>query len=105
MARHIRKQFHGAKCHVTNRGNGRQEIFAESGDCDRFMEQLAEAVEMDGVILYAYCLMPNHFHLFVKTPNANLDRFMGRLTTAYAIEGRTPQVQERQVGTRQMVPG
>jgi putative transposase len=88
MARHIRKQFPGAKYHVTNRGNGRQEIFTESGDCGRFVEQLAEAVERDKVILYAYCLMPNHFHLFVETPNGNLDRFMGRLTTAYAMYWR-----------------
>ncbi len=52
MARHIRKQFPGAKYDVTNRGNGRQEIFTESGDCGRFVEQLAEAVERDKVILY-----------------------------------------------------
>lgn len=60
MARHIRKQFPGAKYHVTNQGNGWQEFFAESGDCDRFIEQLAEAAERDRVILYAYCLVPNH---------------------------------------------
>ena len=50
--------------------------------------QLAEAVRKDRVILYAYCLMPNHFHLFVETPQTNLGRFMGRLTTAYAMYWR-----------------
>jgi REP element-mobilizing transposase RayT len=88
MARHLRRRFSGAKYHVTNRGNGRQVIFADGTDCERFVEQLADAVRKDSIILYAYCLMPNHFHLFLETPQANLGRFMGRLTTAYAMYWR-----------------
>ncbi len=91
MARHIRKQFPGAKYHVTNRGNGRQEIFAESGDSDRFVEQLTEAAERDGVILYAYCLMPNHFHLSVMSmgPYAIGEEDFQQETTEWAIaQGR-----------------
>ncbi|MFZ4394061.1 MAG: transposase [Kiritimatiellia bacterium] len=70
---------------MMNRGNGRQLIFRGAGDYARFLEQLCDALAWDGVVLYAYCLMPTHIHLFVETPAANLDRFMGRLTTAYAM--------------------
>lgn len=85
MPRSARQQFSGAKYHVMNRGNGRQIIFRCAGDYARFLEQLCDALAWDGVVLYAYCLMPTHIHLFVETPAANLDRFMGRLTTAYAM--------------------
>jgi REP element-mobilizing transposase RayT len=68
-----------------NRGNGRQRIFRADGDYERFLGQLQRALEMDAVILYAYCLMPTHFHLFVETPGANLDAFMRRLETSYAM--------------------
>jgi len=85
MARSIRKQFPGAKYHVTNRGNGRSRIFYGQTDYERFVIQLEDALIKDKVVLYAYCLMPNHFHLFVETPQANLAQFMGRLSTAYAM--------------------
>jgi len=40
------------------------------------------------VQLYAFVLMENHFHLLVKTPRANLSRFMQRLLTRYALYSR-----------------
>ena len=83
--RRPRKKYPGAKYHVTNRGNGRAKIFYHDGDRARFMDQMQEALKTDGVVLYAYCLMPNHFHLLVETPRANIDQFMGRLETAYAM--------------------
>jgi REP element-mobilizing transposase RayT len=85
MPRTARKQFAGARYHVTNRGNGRLPLFYRPDDYERFLDQLREALARDGVVLYAYCLMPNHVHLFVETPRANVGRFMGRLTTAYAM--------------------
>ena len=85
MPRSARQQYTGAKYHVVNRGNGRQIIFRGAEDYKRFLKQLCDALAWDGVVLYAYCLMPTHIHLFVETPAANLDRFMGRLSTAYAM--------------------
>ncbi len=85
MPRHLRKRFPGAKYHVTNRGNGRQRVFFGEDDYERFLDQLTYALDADGVVLYAYCLMPNHFHLFVETPHGNIDTFMGRLSTAYGL--------------------
>ncbi|MDD5707468.1 MAG: transposase [Kiritimatiellae bacterium] len=85
MARPWRVRFAGAKYHLTGRGNGRAALFLAPEDYARFMEQLDAALDADGVILYAYALMPNHYHLFVETPMGNVQRFMQRLNTAYGM--------------------
>jgi REP element-mobilizing transposase RayT len=77
--------YPGAKYHIVSRGNGRQQVFFEPEDYERFLEQLDAALEADEVILYAYCLMPNHYHLFLETPRGNVKRFMQRLNTAYSM--------------------
>ena len=53
--------------HLVNRGNDRKVIFPEAIDYAAFLVLLREAREKFGVDLYAYCLMPNHFHLVVRT--------------------------------------
>lgn len=85
MARHWRIRYAGAKYHLTGRGNGREVIFACAADSERFLEQLDNALVADEVVLYAYVLMPNHYHLFVETPLGNVQRFMQRLNTAYGM--------------------
>jgi len=85
MPRPIRKKFAGAKYHVTLRGNARQVIFCGERDYSRFRDQMEHAVEMDGVVLYAWACLPNHVHLLVETPLSNIDRFMQRLSTAYSM--------------------
>ena len=85
MPRKWRIRFTGAQYHVTSRGNGRERIFYGDQDYERFLEQLDTALAADNVILYAYCLMPNHFHLLVETPWGNINRFMHRLNTAYSM--------------------
>ena len=85
MARPWRIRYSGAKYHVTSRGNGRQSIFLEETNYDRFLKQLELALEKDEVTVYAFCLMPNHYHLFVETPRGNINRFMQRLNTAYSM--------------------
>jgi putative transposase len=83
MARPLRIQYEGAIYHVTVRGNGRQGIFIDDRDRERFLERLSDAVEVHGVRLYLYCLMSNHVHLMVETPSGNLSRFMHQVQTAY----------------------
>jgi len=78
-------RFTGAKYHLTVRGNGRDQVFFGVEDYERFLAQLDAARAEDEVILYAYALMPNHFHLFVETPLGNVQRFMQRLNTAYGM--------------------
>jgi REP element-mobilizing transposase RayT/flagellar biosynthesis regulator FlaF len=67
------------------RGNERRVIFRDDNDRLRFLKQLGESVEMHQVRLHVVCLMPNHAHLLVGTPRANLSRFVERLLTAYAV--------------------
>jgi REP element-mobilizing transposase RayT len=85
MARHWRIRYAGAKYHLTGRGNGREVVFVTTHDYERFLAQLAAALAADEVVLYAYVLMPNHYHLFVETPLGNVQRFMQRLNTAYGM--------------------
>jgi REP element-mobilizing transposase RayT len=88
MARPPRIDFPDALYHVTSRGNGRQVIFWNDDDRERFLGQLADNLRVAGAVLYAYVLMDNHFHLLIRTPRANLSRFMQRLLTAYALYAR-----------------
>jgi len=85
MARKIRVVYAGATYHVMSRGNERAVFFEEPKDCELFLKSLEEGLERFGVVLHAYCLMPNHFHLAVATPNANLPRFMAWLQTAFTV--------------------
>jgi len=78
-------RYSGAKYHLTVRGNARQRVFFGAADYERFLEQLDSALEADGVVLYAYVLMPNHYHLLAETPRGNVSRFMQRLNTAYGM--------------------
>ena len=88
MPRPPRIDFPDAVYHVTSRGNGRADIFWSDDDRQRFLSQLAQHLNLSPVVLYAYVLMDNHFHLLVRTPRANLSRFMQRLQTAHALYAR-----------------
>jgi REP element-mobilizing transposase RayT len=72
MARKLRVEYPGAVYHVLNRGDRREPIFRDDHDRRRFLETLAEACAKTGWQVYAYVLMPNHFHLVLETPQANL---------------------------------
>ena len=81
MARPLRVEYAGAVYHVMARGNERRAIYRDDRDRQRFLETVVEAVAQFGLQLHAYCLMPNHYHLLVGTPAANLSRAMGWLQT------------------------
>ena len=76
MARKLRVQYPGAIYHVMNRGDCREAIFEDDADREKFIETLGEACGKTGWQVQAYCLMPNHFHLVVETPQANLSAGM-----------------------------
>lgn len=88
MPRPPRIDFADAVYHVTSRGNGRANVFWSDDDRQRFIGQLAHHLRQAAVVLYAYVLMDNHFHLLVRTPRANLSRFMQRLLTSHAMYAR-----------------
>ena len=83
MSRPLRVEFAGALYHVTARGNAREKIFLDDADRQTFLELLAREVRQQHWRLYAYCLMSNHYHLLVETPEANLARGMRRLNGVY----------------------
>ncbi|MEW6187666.1 MAG: transposase [Thermodesulfobacteriota bacterium] len=83
MSRPLRIQYPGAVYHVICRGNDRKVIFREDQDRKTFVEILEDSREIYQVILYAWVLMENHFHLLVETPLGNLDRFMRRFNISY----------------------
>src|SRR5438309_1141403 len=85
MPRKPRFQFEGAFYHVYSRGNRRGRIFLDGADYREFEELLLDLSVRCAIALYAWCLMPNHFHILVETPSANLAIFMHRLLTRYAI--------------------
>ena len=72
MPRQLRIQYEGAIYHVMNRGDRREPIFLGDADRELFLSTLGEACEKTCWQVHAYCLMPNHFHLVVETPQANL---------------------------------
>ena len=85
MSRPIRVEFEGAVYHVTARGNERRQPFRDDEDRARFLSTLEECVQRFGVRVHCYCLMPNHYHLLLETPRANLSRAVGWLQTTYTI--------------------
>jgi REP element-mobilizing transposase RayT len=80
----LRIEFPGALHHVYARGNGRQRIFLDSRDRERFFELLEQCVGRFAWLVHTYCLMDNHYHLFVETPEPNLARGMRQLNGVYA---------------------
>jgi REP element-mobilizing transposase RayT len=83
MARPLRILFPDAYYHVTCRGNGRKPIFRDDTDRSVFIGKLRASREIYHVEIHAYVLMPNHFHLILKTPKANLSEFMRHFNISY----------------------
>ena len=83
MPRPLRINYENAYYHVMNRGRGRQLIFHGTEYYQTFLNCLEETSKRFGLQILAYCLMGNHYHLFVKTPYANLDRCMRHINGLY----------------------
>jgi len=84
MTRPLRLQFPGAVYHAMSRGNERQDIFRDDIDRRCFLATLRQCVERFRVIVHAWCLMGNHYHLVLQTPEGNLSRAMRHLNGVYA---------------------
>ena len=84
MARPLRLEFPGALYHITSRGNRREAIYDDNADRANFLELLVDIIERCNWRCHAYCLMTNHYHLVVETPEANLSKGMRQLNGVYA---------------------
>lgn len=83
MSRPLRLEFAGALYHLTARGNRQEPIFEDDDDRLVFLDLLAKEVLQQGWILYAFCIMANHYHLLLETPEPNLVQGMRRLNGVY----------------------
>lgn len=83
MSRPLRIEYPGAWYHVMNRGRRREEIFLTWEDYDNFIKILQEASRNWNIKISAYCLMPNHYHLLVNTPDGNISRGMRHINGVY----------------------
>ena len=85
MVRPLRLEFPGALYHVTARGDRREDIYLGSEDRSGFLDLLGEVCLRFNWTVHAYCLMTNHYHLVIETPEANLSKGMRQLNGVYTL--------------------
>lgn len=83
MARPLRIEFSGALYHVTSRGDGQEDIYLDDNDRVVFLEVLERVCGRFNWVVHAYCLMNNHYHLLIETPDGNLSQGMRQLNGVY----------------------
>jgi REP element-mobilizing transposase RayT len=83
MARPLRIEYDGAVYHVTSRGNERRSIYRDDEDRRMFLDILQKAITRYNWLCHAYCLMTNHYHLLIETPDGNLSNGMRQINGAY----------------------
>jgi len=83
MVRPLRIEFSGAVYHVTSRGNVRRRIYEDDADRFEYLSVLEQVLARFNWLLHAYCLMDNHYHLMIETPDPNLSAGMRQLNGIY----------------------
>jgi len=84
MSRQLRIEYSGALYHITSRGNGKAMIFLDDSDMHKFLDTLEICTKAFNFICHGYCIMGNHYHLLIETPDANLSAGIHRLNSVYA---------------------
>ena len=85
MPRKARIDAPGALHHIICRGIEQTEIFRDDADRDSFVERLGRVISETNTPCYAWALIPNHFHLLLKTGNVSITTVMRKLLTGYAV--------------------
>ena len=83
MARPLRLEYSGALYHVTSRGDRQEAIFEYDQDRRAFLNLFGEVVSSFRWRCHAYCLIGNHYHLMIETPEGNLTKGAAYETGAY----------------------
>jgi REP element-mobilizing transposase RayT len=76
-------EFSGALYHITSRGDRRENIYESAADFKAFLSILADVCQAHHWLCHGYCLMDNHYHLLIETPEANLAKGMRQLNGVY----------------------
>ncbi|MBE7446332.1 MAG: transposase [Planctomycetia bacterium] len=84
MRQYKREKYPCAYYHIINRGNAGENIFDER-DRDTFPEYLAKCAARFTIRIHTYCLMSNHYHVFIETPQAYLSGTIQRLNVSYSV--------------------
>jgi REP element-mobilizing transposase RayT len=85
MPRKARIDAPGALHHIIGRGIEQTDIFRDDADRESFVERLGRVISETNTPCYAWALIPNHFHLLLKTGNVPITTLMRRLLTGYAV--------------------
>ena len=83
MTRPLRIEFPGALYHVTSRGDRQEDIYLDDEDRTAYLDILKKVCERFNWVVHAYCLMSNHYHLLIETPDSNLSKGMRQLNGVY----------------------
>ena len=83
MSRPLRLEFPDALYHITSRGDRREDIYEDDADRAEYLNTLASVISQFNWVCYAYCLMSNHYHLLIQTPDGNLSKGMRQLNGVY----------------------
>jgi putative transposase len=83
MSRPLRIEYAGAWYHVMNRGGRYISIFEDEKDYSLFLDLLKETIETFHIKIAAFCLMKNHYHLLIQTPEPNISRSMRHINGVY----------------------
>jgi putative transposase len=97
MARPLRIEYPDAVYHVTSRGNARSDVFHSDQDREEFLIILDGVIKRFNWLCHAYCMMDNHYHLLIETPDGNLSLGMRQLNGIYTqkynyLHGKTGHV-------------
>jgi len=84
MARKLRLEYAGANYHVISRGNYRADVFGDEATKSAFLACLGEACLKTGWVVHAWCVMANHYHLCLETPEPNLVQGMRWLQATFS---------------------
>src|SRR4029450_3320539 len=100
MSRPLRIIFPGAIYHLTSRGNAQAVIYADDADRRAFLDLLTQIVQRHHWLCHTYCLMDNHYHLLIETPEGDLSQGARQLNGVY-----TQQSNRRQSRVGHGLPG